>query len=158
MIQEWLIFLLKHLDCELIKLLETSVPPCDLMLVSGFRTALQKHAKQAASPRSVNYWLIVRSAPSFGLFSSSTVLPVNNLPQVQDERMVAEEKRKKIHVLRLQVGSRCGCRLVPANAEQDRYRSHEFGGTLQGFAGARQPTGVLTKNNFNEHCSSVAYS
>lgn len=41
--------MLKHLDCELIKMLESSAPPCDLSLVSSFRAALQKHTKKAGS-------------------------------------------------------------------------------------------------------------
>ena len=40
-------FTLKHLDTELVKMLETTVPPCDLSSISSFRTAMQKHAKKA---------------------------------------------------------------------------------------------------------------
>ena len=38
---------MRHLDTELINVLENSVPPVDLALVSSFRMALLKHQKQA---------------------------------------------------------------------------------------------------------------
>lgn len=41
-------FMLKHLDAQLTSMLESSVPPVDLNLVSSFRMALQKHQNEAA--------------------------------------------------------------------------------------------------------------
>ena len=40
-------YMMRHLDTELINVLENSVPPVDLALVSSFRMALLKHQKQA---------------------------------------------------------------------------------------------------------------
>lgn len=40
-------FMLKHLDGELGKLLEATVPPVDLTAVSAFRAVMMKHAKKA---------------------------------------------------------------------------------------------------------------
>ena len=39
--------MLKHLDGELGKLLEATVPPVDLTAVSAFRAVMMKHAKKA---------------------------------------------------------------------------------------------------------------
>ena len=44
-------FLLRHLDQELNRALETAVPPPDLMAISAFRASVQKHAKKAAGVR-----------------------------------------------------------------------------------------------------------
>lgn len=38
--------MLGHLDAELISMLETTVPPLDLVHVSAFRMALQTYEKQ----------------------------------------------------------------------------------------------------------------
>lgn len=45
--------MLKHLDAELLGMLESTVPPVELAAVSSFRSAIQKFGKQAGySPRS----------------------------------------------------------------------------------------------------------
>lgn len=65
-------FLLRHMDLELHKALETTVPPMDLGAVSAFRTALQKHQKQAQRQ------LLRGERPT----------------QVQEERAIADEKSR----------------------------------------------------------------
>lgn len=42
-------FMLKHLDCELTAMMESSVPPADITSISAFRGSMQKHAKQASN-------------------------------------------------------------------------------------------------------------
>lgn len=40
---------MRHLDIDLMKMLESTVPPCDLGSVSAFRAAMMKYQKQAPS-------------------------------------------------------------------------------------------------------------
>lgn len=80
--------MLRHLDAELLLLIQNTVPPCDLNSVSAFRQSLQLHTKKAGCCCAERLTSVFLHASSGDGGDCSWFC----LQKVADERAQADEK------------------------------------------------------------------